>query len=188
MHSYYVMGLVSELMDCDPAQLITDDKIRSSCFVDTDPYWQLFKSANATAAKYDLEEQITDFQEEQAEFTKLQSKMQAQGATAEDMRELTQKHGGIQQRVGWFNEHRKLLNRLQQLMAEKGIEEVIEIEQDIISGIDQDRSEPINPDQVLKRVQTYLKGNTGNPEFMMRVIALFITYYEVPDKIYQDLA
>ena len=56
MHDYSVMSLVEDFMAGKPASIVQDEKAAASCFNDDDPFWQLYKSGNASAAKLDIEE------------------------------------------------------------------------------------------------------------------------------------
>ena len=73
------------------------------------------------------------------------------------------------------------------LMEERKVEETIEIEQEIMSGLDLERNEALNPETILKNVQSFCNRHASEcPDIVMRVIALLITHYEVPDKTFQD--
>lgn len=98
MHSYSLMALIEDLMDSNPGLLIDDEKVASTCFNEDDPYWQLFKTSNAGAAQTDLEEQIEEYQDIQAEFKRLQVKVDAKTATEADLLNIVRESGEIQQR------------------------------------------------------------------------------------------
>ena len=118
MHDYSVMSLVNDLLDGNPFQEIKDEKAAASCFNEEDPYWQLYKCGNASAAQIDLEEQVGEYQENQAEYLRLKNKLDNKKATEEDMLSLVREQNEIHQRNTWFIEHRKLLAKLQALMIE----------------------------------------------------------------------
>ena len=61
MHSYSLLSQIDEFMEGNAKKLITDKKIAATCFNEDDPYWQLYKSSNASASQIDLEEQISEF-------------------------------------------------------------------------------------------------------------------------------
>ena len=95
MHSYSLLSQIDEFMEGNAKKLITDKKIAATCFNEDDPYWQLYKSSNAGASQIDLEEQISEFLENQADYKKLQEKIQTKKATGADMLNLMQERGEI---------------------------------------------------------------------------------------------
>ena len=71
---------------------------------------------------------------------------------------------------------------------ERKVEEAIEIEQEILTGVDNESLQEVAPAAMLKRVKKFLdKQKEGSCEMLMRVIALFITCYSVPDREYSSL-
>ena len=85
-------------MGGDAGSLIPQDdetSARSTCFNADDPYWQLYKSQNSGPALIDLEEQISEFQEDQAEFKRLQGKLNRKEATENDLLSIVRESGQI---------------------------------------------------------------------------------------------
>ena len=56
-----------------------------------------------------------------------------------------------------------------------------------MSGIDTERAESIAHETLLKSVKSFVSKYRERPDHVMRVVALLITYYEVPNKTFQDL-
>ena len=71
-------------------------------------------------------------------------------------------------------------------MIEEEMEEVIEIEQNIMSGVDPERTEPILAEAILKQVQKFAKKHKDKPEVLFPIFSLLLAYYEVPDKAYKE--
>ena len=72
-------------------------------------------------------------------------------------------------------------------MVDHQMEEIIEIEQNIMSGVDPERTEPLQPEAVLKQVLKLAQEQREKPEVLIRVFSLLLIYYEVPDKTYKQL-
>ena len=72
-------------------------------------------------------------------------------------------------------------------MIENSVEEAIEIEQDIMSGVDAERCEPIKPDTLAKSVMQFADSQKERPHLQFRVFALFLIYYDVPEKTWQEM-
>ena len=73
-------------------------------------------------------------------------------------------------------------------MIERRVEEAIEIEQQIMSGVDFERTEALDPDALLKKVQKFCSENAADsPDMVMRILTLLISHYEVPEKTFQEL-
>lgn len=56
-----------------------------------------------------------------------------------------------------------------------------------MSGVDSERTEPIQPDAILKQVLAFAKDKNERPEVLVRIFSLFLVYYNVPDKTYRQL-
>ena len=74
-------------------------------------------------------------------------------------------------------------------MIEEGIEEVMELEQDIMSGVDSQRCEPLQPESLLKRVQKFVADacSKDKQDLAVRIVTILLSYYDVPDKPFQDM-
>ena len=48
-------------------------------------------------------------------------------------------------------------------MVDQMVEEAIEVEQDILSGIDRDASQELRPEEVLKRLQKFMSDQRERP-------------------------
>ena len=56
-----------------------------------------------------------------------------------------------------------------------------------MSGLDFASNEALNPDNLLKKVQTFCnKHAADNPDMVMRALTILITHYEVPEKNFQE--
>ena len=56
-----------------------------------------------------------------------------------------------------------------------------------MSGLDLERNETLNPETILKNVQSFCNKHASEcPDIVMRVLTLLISHYDVPDKNYQD--
>ena len=66
------------------------------------------------------------------------------------------------------------------------MEEIIEIEQNIMSGVDPERTEPIPAEMILKEVQQFAKRNKDKPEVLFPIFSLLLAHYEVPEKVYKE--
>ena len=57
-----------------------------------------------------------------------------------------------------------------------------------MSGVHPETCEPLTPDSLLKSVKNFVnKYRKENGALVARVIAIFISYYDVPDKQFNDL-
>lgn len=72
-------------------------------------------------------------------------------------------------------------------MIDQMIEEAIEVEQDILSGIDRDASLELKPEEVFKRLQKFMNDQRERPPLQLRAATLFLSCYEIPDKTFADL-
>ena len=80
-------------------------------------------------------------------------KVKDKKANEADMLAVMREAGDIQQRQVWFINHRKLYDYIQKCMIEREMEDIIEIEQNIMSAVDPERTEPIPAEMILKEVQ-----------------------------------
>ena len=69
-------------------------------------------------------------------------------------------------------------------MLDERIDDIVELEQNIMSGVESERLESLSPDAILKQVMDFSKGVQDRPEILLRITALLLTYYEIPDKNY----
>ena len=75
MHDYSYTVLVDDLMKDEPFQYtqLSQEK-QQMCFNKSDQYWELYKSSHISEAGIDLEEQISEYTQENANFKQLKSK------------------------------------------------------------------------------------------------------------------
>ena len=64
------------------------------------------------------------------------------------------------------------------------MEESIEVEQDIVTGLEADTTQELKPEAVLKRLLTFMDKQRERPPLQLRAAALFLTYYSVPEKTF----
>jgi len=79
--------------------------------------------------------------------------------------------------------HRQLIDRVLQFVVEKdlAIQEIIELEQTIISGVD-DEGKPISDTSIVSQLQKMLKSKTVRNSDLLRLVIIFVGCYELTDQ------
>ena len=72
-------------------------------------------------------------------------------------------------------------------MVEHEIEEVIELEQDIITGVETETTNEIRAEQLLKHLLSFIDKHREQPPIVFRTASIFLSNYSVSDKIFNDL-
>lgn len=77
--------------------------------------------------------------------------------------------------------HRETMGKLQKLLFEKGIEDAIELEQDILSGVNSQTYKEIKGENLFNRVKKFSQKYKMDQMMIFRVISIFLLTYNVPE-------
>ena len=157
MHDYSYTVLVDDLMKDEPFQYtqLSQEK-QQMCFNKSDQYWELYKSSHISEAGIDLEEQISEYTQENANFKQLKSKA-SDKLSENELLTLVRDLPQYQQTMLWFGVHRSTIGQLFKMINDGSTVESIELEQLIMSGVDPDKLKEVPPQNVYKDLKKFVE-------------------------------